>query len=91
MIKFTGGKISGVGGDVVRSNDGTPDVQFDGTEISDVQGSFANILEPPKPVEDGGQSPAEHWHKKPIGILGLAVAGGLLVAASLWSLAHYFG
>ena len=90
-IKITGSEISDIYGDVIRSSGGPLDVQIDATEINRVDGSVLSILDPSKPVEDGGHSPAEHWYKKPIGKLGLTVAGGLLVAASLWSFAHYFG
>ena len=42
----------------------------------------------PKPEPDG--APNEHWYKKPVGILGLSIAGALLSAAALWAIAHYF-
>ena len=34
--------------------------------------------------------PGDPWYKRPIGIIGLAVAGGLVLAAALWAVRHYF-
>ena len=47
--------------------------------------------EPPKPPEDAAKAPGEHWYKKPIGILGVSVAGSVISAAALWAVVHYFG
>jgi hypothetical protein len=42
------------------------------------------------PVEDSGERPAEHWYKKPIGIIGMGVATGLIVAGALFAISRYF-
>ena len=44
-----------------------------------------------KPTADSRGYSDDHWYKKPIGIVGMSVAAGLLVGAATWAIAHYLG
>lgn len=43
------------------------------------------------PAQNTSVSATDPWYRKPIGIVGLAIASGLLLAAANWTLSHYFG
>lgn len=83
---------------------GARDVVTRGNEISDFdhgiedhgQGSVHEhnkIVGPssdvPQPPEHSSDSPTEHWYKKPIGVLGIAIAAAILSAAALAALRHH--
>jgi hypothetical protein len=85
-------KIIGNKGDGVRIGKGAS-IDIDGLEIADNGGIGLNILDNAKKSggnSDSSRNTANHWYKKPIGILGLTVIGGLLVIAAHWAFQHYF-
>jgi len=74
-------EIARVGGDGINVR-GSINVELDGNRMEDIAGNAVTISE--------AADPADHWYKRPIGLIGLTVAGGLLLAAATVAIKHYF-
>ena len=88
--------LSNNSGDGMRAT-GADRIEIARSVFSSNSGAGLNISsepvmseQPEPPVKDSGESPAEHWYKKPIGIIGMSVTAGLIVAAALFAISRYF-
>jgi hypothetical protein len=95
-IDFIGGSMSGNNGPGLQIGAGAHHIATRSAAIDNnngpgvlIESSIASSQ--PEPPENGDEAPAGHWHKKPIGVIGMGVTVALLSAAALWAVSHYFG
>ena len=99
-VRIIGGSVTNVYRDVVSVPDSV-NVHIEGLQSTDVGGSIVNVVssaqpsanplalndaEEPTKVDGPSDDP---WHKKPIGMIGLSLVSGLLLAAAIWAISHY--
>ena len=68
------------GEDIAMTRNRTPGQLFKGARVKNViadENVGGRSADPPE--EGASKAPDEHWYKKPIGMLGLSVFGGILV------------
>ena len=87
--RIIGGNFSNNGEDGIRNESSTPLEMIDVTATGNKGHGFNNLYKA-KETNDDKSASHDQWYKKPIGILGMSIAGIVLGTAAVWALSHYF-